>query len=140
MKQWVIFGFLLLLSIDTIQQVVVKIAGNRLGEFDFSRAWLDRVGAEPLVAVVAACYIAAFFTYTWLLKVAPVGPAYAAVHGHVVTVLIISILFFGEKLTLLQGLGCALIAGGIIVLAVTETLEEQVAPQPPPPSPRLGAQ
>jgi multidrug transporter EmrE-like cation transporter len=78
------------------------------------------VTQEPLVLAVIACYIAAFFTYTALLRYAPVGPAYAAVHGHVVTVLIISMVFLGERLTLEQLAGCGLIIGGIVLLAVTE--------------------
>ena len=34
----------------------------------------------------------------------------------------ISIVFFGEQLTLLQGLGCAAILAGIVILGVTEKL------------------
>jgi multidrug transporter EmrE-like cation transporter len=123
MKRSVILGFLLLLTIDTAQQVTTKLAANRLIEC-CSLEWLQRVAAEPLVYIVGACYIAAFFVYMWLLKVAPVGPTYAAVHGHIVTVLIISLLFLGERMTLMQGVGCLLIVAGIIVLGVTETLED----------------
>ncbi len=124
MRKAVLLGFLLLLAIDTACQVFVKLASDRIGALDLGlgRAWLDRLVAEPYVLGVIACYIAAFFTYTALLKHAPVGPAYAAVHGHVVTVLIISILYFGEQLTLLQGLGCALIIAGIVILGVTEKI------------------
>ena len=124
MRKVVLLGFLLLLAIDTTQQVIVKLVGDRIGAAgpDNMRAWLDRLLAEPLVLAVAGCYLAAFFTYSALLKHAPVGPAYAAVHGHVVTVLIISIVYFGEHLTLMQGLGCASIIAGIVMLAVTEKL------------------
>ncbi len=121
MKRAVILGFLLLLAIDTFQQVTTKLAGNRIGPC-CEGEWLQRVGAEPLVYVVGACYLAAFFVYMWLLKVAPVGPAYAAVHGHIVTVLLVSLLFLGERITVLQGVGCLLIVTGIVVLAVTEEL------------------
>ena len=44
MKRAVIIGFLLLLAIDTFQQVMVKLAGNRLGEC-CSHEWLQRVGS-----------------------------------------------------------------------------------------------
>ena len=121
MKRTVILGFLLLLTIDTVQQVVTKLAGNRIGAC-CPPGWTDRVGLEPLVYVVGACYLAAFFVYMWLLKVAPVGPTYAAVHGHVVTVLLVSLAFLGERLSLMQAVGCLLIVGGIVVLAVTEEL------------------
>ena len=124
MRKAVLLGFLVLLAIDTTQQVFVKLAGNAIGspDLDNLQPWFDRLLAEPLVLGVVGCYLAAFFTYTALLKHAPVGPAYAAVHGHVVTVLIISIVFFGEQLTLLQGLGCASIIAGIVILGVTEKL------------------
>ena len=121
MKRTVILGFLLLLTIDTVQQVMTKLAGNRIGAFG-AADWLERLAREPFVYAIAGCYLAAFFVYMWLLKVAPVGPAYAAVHGHVVTVLIISLLFLGERLTLLQGVGCLFIVAGIVVLAVTEEM------------------
>ncbi|MEZ5849700.1 MAG: SMR family transporter [Hyphomicrobiaceae bacterium] len=123
MRKVIILGFLLLLAIDTTAHVFVKLASNRIGEFG-EPEWLDRLLREPYVLGVIVCYLAAFVTYTNLLKHAPVGPAYAAVHGYVVTVLIVSIAFFGESLTLLQAAGCLLIVAGIIVLGVTEELEQ----------------
>ena len=124
MRKAVLFGFLLLLAIDTTQQMIVKLVGNAVGspDLDNLQPWFDKLLAEPLLLGIVACYIGGFFTYTSLLKHAPVGPAYAAVHGHVVTVLIISIVFFGEQLTVLQGLGCASIIAGIVILGVTEKL------------------
>lgn len=122
MRKAILLGFLLLLGIDTTSNVLVKLAGDRIGGFDGTLDWLARVAREPIVLAIIGCYMAAFFTYTSLLKHAPVGPAYAAVHGHVVTVLLISLVLLGERLTVLQGLGCFLIAGGIIVLAVTEKM------------------
>ena len=124
MRKMVLLGFLLLLLIDTTQQVFVKLASDKIGALDMQLglAWLARLVKEPLVLGVVGCYLAAFMTYTSLLKHAAVGPAYAAVHGHVVTVLLISIVFFGEQLTLLQGLGCAAILAGIVILGVTEKL------------------
>ena len=124
MRKAVLFGFLLLLAIDTTQQMIVKLVGNAVGspDLDNLQPWFDKLLAEPLLLGIVACYIGGFFTYTSLLKHAPVGPAYAAVHGHVVTVLILSIVYFGEQLTLMQGLGCAAIIAGIVLLAVTEKL------------------
>lgn len=123
MKKLVILGFLALLTIDTLQQVLTKLAGNRIGEFVAETGWLARALAEPMVLGVLGCYIAAFIVYSWLLKVVPVGPAYAAVHGYIVTVLLVSIFVFGERLTLVQAGGCLLIVAGIVVLAVTEDIE-----------------
>jgi multidrug transporter EmrE-like cation transporter len=119
-KRSLLLGFLLLLTFDTAAQVGVKLAGNRIGTGG-DWAWLVRVAEEPLIYLVLACYGAAFATYIGLLKYAPVGPAYAAAHGHIVTVLIISILFLGERLTLLQSLGALAILAGVAILAVTES-------------------
>lgn len=130
MRRTVLLGFLLLLAIDTTSNVVIKLAGNRIGAIGETAGWLDRLVREPLILVIIVCYVAAFLTYTALLKHAPVGPAFAAVHGHVVTVLLLSLVLFGESLTWLQALGCVLVVGGIIVLGWTERLEP--LPKPPP--------
>lgn len=120
MKKLVILGFLLLLGIDTLQQVTAKLAAINIGEPMPHVDWLFKVLNEPLVYAVLGLYCAAFVVYSWLLRIAPVGPSYAALHGHVVTVLLVSIFFFGERLTMIQVAGCGLIVAGIIVLAVTE--------------------
>jgi multidrug transporter EmrE-like cation transporter len=122
MKRLVILGFIVLLAIDTTQQVLAKLAGDVTGAFDFSLAWLGKLGREPLLYVLLGLYVAAFLVYSWLLRHAPVGPSYAALHGHVVTTFLVSILFLGERLTLLQLAGCGLIVAGIVLLAVTEEL------------------
>jgi drug/metabolite transporter (DMT)-like permease len=126
-KRSVIIGFLLLLAFDTAAQVGVKLAGERIGEATPGE-WLARVVHEPLVLAVLGCYVGSFASYISLLKRAPVGPVYAAAHGHIVTVLIISIAVLGERLTLLQALGALAIAAGIAVLAVTERPEADAAP------------
>lgn len=122
MKRLVLLGFLALLAIDTTQQVLAKFAGDRTGSFVFDVGWLLRLADEPLLYVLLALYAAAFLVYSWLLRHAPVGPSYAALHGHVVTTFLVSTLILGERLTLLQLSGCVLIVGGIVVLAVTEEL------------------
>lgn len=121
MKQSILLGFALLLAIDTASQVLVKLAGERITAFEPNSAWLLRAVSEPLVYLVVLLYAAAFAVYITLLKQAPVGPAYAAAHGHIVTVLIISILFFGERLSALQALGGVAIMSGVLLLAATET-------------------
>jgi multidrug transporter EmrE-like cation transporter len=130
LKRSILLGFLLLLSFDTFAQVGIKFAGERIGETALSE-WLRRIPREPLIYFVLLSYGGAFATYVSLLKSAPVGPAYAAAHGHIVTVLIASMAIFGERLSALQVLGVAAILGGVFVLAWTESGE----PQPPPKSP-----
>jgi multidrug transporter EmrE-like cation transporter len=124
MNRPILLGFALLLAIDTVSQVFVKIAGNRISAFQPDISWLLRAIGEPLIYVVVLFYAAAFAVYITLLKRAPVGPAYAAAHGHIVTVLVISIIFFGERLSLLQAIGAVAIMAGVGILAVTETKQE----------------
>ena len=122
MRRSLLLGFLLLLTFDTLSQVGIKIAGQRI-EGAADGAWLLRLAREPLIHLVLLCYLGAFLTYISLLKYAPVGPAYAAAHGHIVTVLLVSMIFLGERLTLLQWLGAASIVAGVLVMARTETAE-----------------
>jgi drug/metabolite transporter (DMT)-like permease len=65
-------------------------------------------------------YIGAFVTWMTLLKHAPVGPAFAASHLEVVSVLAISFLFFHEHLSLPQIIGAACIVTGIVCLSKSE--------------------
>jgi multidrug transporter EmrE-like cation transporter len=129
LKRSILLGFLLLLSFDTFAQVGIKLAGERIGEAVLGD-WLGRIAREPLIYLVLVCYGGAFATYVSLLKSAPVGPAYAAAHGHIVTVLIASMVIFGERLSLLQALGVVAIVGGIFVLALTESGEGPLPPGP----------
>jgi drug/metabolite transporter (DMT)-like permease len=122
MKRLIILGFLALLTVDTAQQILAKTTGDRIGEFTLDPDWLLRLLNQPLLAVVLGLYVLAFVIYSWLLRHAPVGPSYLALHGYVVTTFVISMLAFGERFTLLQLCGCALIVGGSVLLAVTEEL------------------
>jgi multidrug transporter EmrE-like cation transporter len=120
LRRTILLGFLLLLAFDTAAQVGIKLAGERIGDATVG-AWLHRVVREPLIYLVLLCYAGAFGAYISLLKHAPVGPVYAAAHGHIVTVLIISMAFFGEQLTALQAIGAGAIFSGVSILALTES-------------------
>ena len=120
MNKIILVGFPLLITIDTASQICIKIIGNRVSQFEFGTAWTERTLNEPLLYLVVLFFGAAFAVYLILLKNAPVGPVYAAAHLHLVTVLIISVLYFGEHLGWLQVLGAAMIVGGVTVLAATE--------------------
>jgi multidrug transporter EmrE-like cation transporter len=120
MKRAILLGFLLLMTFDTAAQVGMKFAGDRIASSTSELIWVRRVVREPLVYLVLSFYIGAFVTYTTLLRYAPVGPSYAAAHGHIVAVMVISLLFMGETFTLLQTLGACCILSGITILALTE--------------------
>jgi drug/metabolite transporter (DMT)-like permease len=120
MRRFYLVGFLLLMAFDTLTQVCFKIAGNHALPVEVSLAWLLRVFAEPWVYGSVIGYIGAFFTWMSLLKHAPIGPAFAASHLEVVSVLLLSIWLFHEPLTFSKVLGALLILAGIVCLGLAE--------------------
>ncbi|HYA37995.1 MAG TPA: EamA family transporter [Candidatus Methylomirabilis sp.] len=114
-------GFGILMLFDTWTQVSFKLASSQTGEFALQLAWLKAAVFSPWIYGAVAGYLGAFVTWMTLLKHAPVGPAFAASHLEVVTVLIISVLFFGEHLAPLQIIGGLCIVLGIIFLSVSES-------------------
>ena len=120
MKKIVYVLFILLLAIDTFNQVAFKMAGERTAPVTFDADWLLRIVNEPWIAAILAANLLAFLIYMTLLRDVQVGPAFAASHLEIVTVMILSVMFFGERFTPLQAVGCAAIFAGVAILAVTE--------------------
>ena len=125
MNRILLLGFPVLVAIDTAAQVCVKLVGNRISEFEFNIAWLLRAIHEPLLYLVLLFMAASFGVYMWLLKHFAVGPVYAAAHANIVTVLLVSVLYFGETFGWLQVVGAALILAGVAVLAFTEKADDE---------------
>jgi len=124
MKRFYLLGFLVLLIFDTLAQVSFKLAGDHALPLDLSMAWLDRLFGYPWIYGAFVGYIGSFFTWMTILKHAPIGPAFAASHLELVSVIFVSIIFLGEPFHWTQGVGALLIIGGICCLAVSETREE----------------
>lgn len=120
-KRFYIIGFSALMLFDTLTQVSFKMASTHAGEFALTLEWLLQVFHNFWIFGAVFGYIGAFITWMTLLKHAPVGPAFAASHLEVVTVLAISFVFFGEHLTVAQLLGAASIVAGIICLSLSES-------------------
>jgi drug/metabolite transporter (DMT)-like permease len=116
-----ILGFSILILFDTWTQVSFKLASNQVGEFVLTLAWLKAVILSPWIYGSVAGYVGSFITWMTLLKRAPIGPSFAASHLEVVTVLIVSVLFFGERLLPMQMVGGACIVLGIIFLSLSES-------------------
>lgn len=116
-KKFYIVGFLVLLAFDTLAQISFKLAGMHTAPAELSVAWLLRVVSEGWIYMAVLGYLGAFVTYMTLLKHAPVGPAFAASHAEIVTVIAVSVLFLGERLSAGQIVGSVLIIAGLLVLA-----------------------
>lgn len=128
MKRFYLFGFLLLMGFDTLAQVSFKYAGTQALPVEASLAWLLRVFDQPWVYGAVIGYVGAFFTWMALLKHAPIGPAFAASHLEVVSVMLLSIWLFDEHLNVARVLGAIAIIAGIVCLGIAEGREH--VPEP----------
>lgn len=133
MRRFYLIGFLALVGFDTVAQVCFKLTANHAMPPEAELGWLLRVLASPWVYAAITCYIGAFVTWMTLLEHAPIGPAFAASHLEVVTVVAASALVFGERIGAPQILGSALILAGIACLAVSETHRPPHPDENPPP-------
>ena len=118
--RYYVTGFLVLMVFDTLSQLCFKLAALHAAPFTANGPWLLRVAREPWVYGAIAGYLGAFVTYMGLLRHAPVGPAFAASHLNVVSVLLVSAWLLHERLSLPQSVGATLIVLGILVLARAE--------------------
>ena len=123
MRRFYLFGFLTLVIFDTIAQISLKYAADHAVPLEFGLVWLLRVFGKPWVYGALVGYVGAFFTWITLLKRAPVGPAFAASHLEIVSVMILSVWLFDEHISTQQIIGALAIISGIICLALGETKE-----------------
>ncbi len=116
----VAFGFGLLMAFDTAAQISFKVAGIHAFPPEASMEWVMRLFSQPWIYGAIVGYVGAFFTWISLLQRAPIGPAFAASHLEVVSVMLISALAFGERISVGQALGAVVIVSGIVCLALGE--------------------
>lgn len=120
MRRFYLIGFALLMAFDTLTQISFKLAGNHALPVQANLAWLLRLFGEPWVYGAVLGYLGAFFTWMSLLKHAPIGPAFAASHLEVISVMALSVWLFHEPLTATKLLGAAAILAGIVCLGLAE--------------------
>ncbi len=132
MKRFYLFGFLLLMGFDTLAQISFKYAGTQALPVAASIEWVLRVFSQPWVYGAVIGYVGAFFTWMALLKHAPIGPAFAASHLEVVSVMLLSIWLFDEHLNTARVLGAIAIIAGIVCLGMAESREHVPAIEPAP--------
>ena len=120
MKKFYLIGFILLLFFDTFGQTSFKLTALSALPFEMNIDWLIRVFSHYWAYLVMLGYSGAFITWMVLLKKAPVGPAFAASHLQVVTVMLVSIVAFNEQITTTRLLGALCIIIGIVFLALAE--------------------
>ncbi|MEP7041698.1 MAG: EamA family transporter [Dokdonella sp.] len=121
MRRFYLIGFLVLVCFDTFAQICFKLTANHAMPPEADLAWVLRALSTPWVYCAIACYIGAFLTWMTLLEHAPIGPAFAASHLEVISVMALSWKLFGDPIGTPQLLGSALIIAGIVCLAISET-------------------
>ncbi|RKS86085.1 multidrug transporter EmrE-like cation transporter [Orbus hercynius] len=120
MRKFYLIGFALLLFFDTVAHCSFKMTALVAEPLEANTDWLWRVFSQQWVYLAIFGYILTFFTWMTLLRKAPIGPAFAASHLEVVTVMIASVWLFNEQITLTRILGALFIVTGIIFLAFAE--------------------
>lgn len=120
-KRFYIVGFLALLSFDTLAQLSFKYAAIHALPLQADPAWLLRVFSMPWIYGAFIGYIGAFFSWMTLLKHAPIGPAFAASHLEILSVMLLSAWLFNEKIGWPQIVAAILIVAGVICLAFSES-------------------
>ena len=113
-------GFLLLMAFDTLAQVSFKFAGIYALPVEANSAWLLRLAMGPWIYCAVLGYVGAFLTWMQLLRRAPIGPAFAASHLDVVSVMLLSAPLFNERIGFTQVVGAFVLVAGIICLALGE--------------------
>jgi drug/metabolite transporter (DMT)-like permease len=119
MWRFFLFGFGLLLLFDTSAQVCLKLAAEAAAPFALDTHWVWRALQTPWLYAAIGSYLGAFFSWMGLLERAPVGPAFAASHLDVVSVLVISAILFREPIGVPQLIGSACICFGILFLSAS---------------------
>jgi multidrug transporter EmrE-like cation transporter len=124
MTRFYIIGFFVLMCFDTLAQMGFKWAAiDGAGGFPQSfevgvvLTWIRQILSAHYIYFSVVGYLGAFVTWMTLLKHAPIGPAFAASHLQIVSVLLLSVFTLHENLTWVQMVGCLFIMGGIFVLA-----------------------
>lgn len=120
MRKFYLIGFALLLLFDTIGHSSFKMTAIIAEPLEANVDWLWRVFSQKWIYIAILAYICTFFTWMTLLKKAPIGPAFAASHLEVVTVMFVSVWLFNEQITWIRLLGALFIISGIIFLAFAE--------------------
>jgi drug/metabolite transporter (DMT)-like permease len=139
MRRFYLIGFLALMAFDTLAQISFKYAATQALPLDFSVEWLARVFGQPWIYGAFVGYIGAFFAWMTLLQHAPIGPAFAASHLELVSVMLLSVWLFDERIGPWQVAGALAIVAGIVCLAFGEAEAGGDADDAVPPPPALGA-
>lgn len=115
-----LMGFGVLALFDTSTQIFFKLASLHAGKFTPDLQWAFLIAHSPWLYGAVLGYVGSFVAWMTLLKHAPVGPAFAGSHLSVVLVLVLSVLFLGDRLSAMQVAGAFSIMLGVGFLSLSK--------------------
>ena len=127
MVRFYLIGFVVLMAFDSLAQISFKYTALHALPLVMDVDWLKRVFGQPWVYGALLGYIGSFFTWMTLLKKVPIGPAFAASHLEIISVMIASAWLFHEPMGWSKLAGAGLIFSGICCLAYAESLAGETA-------------
>ena len=110
----------LLIATESAGQLFTKVAGDQLGQMDFTWQWLADVARNPGILAAIASYLGAFFVWMLILRRSSLSLAFPLSSLVFVAVLLGSWLGLGEHISVLHWAGVVVIVAGIVLLAEGE--------------------
>lgn len=133
----VLTAWVVLLALETLCQVALKSAGSAVGAFDLDRESILAAISTPWLWVAIGCYIGAFMAWMTILDKSALSAAFPTSAIVFVSVMIASVLVFGEPVHWEKVLGSAIIVAGILLLG-GERAEQQASHEAPTHPPDTG--
>ena len=110
---------ILLLSVvaGAIGQLTLKAAVNQVGKLELSAQMLIKLGTNPIFILALGVYFVSAVLWLLGLMKADLSFAYPFLSLTYIAVLLGGALLFHENITWLRLVGCAVIIGGLLIIA-----------------------
>jgi multidrug transporter EmrE-like cation transporter len=108
------------LTLDTATQLAFKTASERVEGMSFGLGFLQVALMTPALWVTILCYIATFIVWMAVLTRMDLNRAFPLTALTYVTVPVLALVFFGERLPALRIAGIAVIIAGIVLIGWEE--------------------
>ncbi|MBS0455876.1 MAG: EamA family transporter [Proteobacteria bacterium] len=118
----------LLVFVEVLAQLAIKLAGERLGAFDFSLAAVSAALRNGWLWVAIGSYCAGFFVWMTILSRSNLSRAFPTSAIVFVAVMLASFVVLNETFSALQWLGAAIIVAGILQLGGDEPVNTPADP------------
>lgn len=109
-----------LVFVEVLAQLAIKLAGERIGAFDFSLAAVSAALRNGWLWVAVGSYCAGFFVWMTILSRSHLSRAFPTSAIVFVAVMLASFVVLNETFSALQWLGAAVIVAGILQLGGEE--------------------